>query len=189
MFWLSKVLLKTSSNASLVDSSRRTALHWAVHHGHIACAKWGLVANKLLFIETSGWSWTRASPGWTGRPETRVGWQCCTLLRGTVPRSFYRWLTKGFLEPIFTYLLTKLLLGKFSINRENVDVKDINKRTPLHWAAAHGCYDQVQLRFALTPCAIVQVFKKWMTPHPPRTFTCKLRILLKQDTALLSLVR
>ena len=34
-----KVLLKTSSNASLVDSSRRTALHWAVHHGHIACAK------------------------------------------------------------------------------------------------------------------------------------------------------
>ena len=37
----------------------------------------------------------------------------------------------------------KLLLGKFSISRENVDVKDINKRTPLHWAAAHGCYDQV----------------------------------------------
>ena len=34
-----KVLLKTSSNASLVDSSRRTPLHWAVHHGHIACAK------------------------------------------------------------------------------------------------------------------------------------------------------
>ena len=37
----------------------------------------------------------------------------------------------------------KLLLGKFSISRENVDVKDVNKRTPLHWAAAHGCYDQV----------------------------------------------
>ena len=54
---------------------------------------------------------------------------------------------------LYISLLTKLLLGKFSINRENVDVKDINKRTPLHWAAAHGCYDQVQLRFALTPCA------------------------------------
>ena len=37
----------------------------------------------------------------------------------------------------------KLLLGAFSISRENVDVGDINKRTPLHWAAAHGCYDQV----------------------------------------------
>ena len=34
-----KVLLKMSSNASLVDSSRRSALHWAVHHGHIACVK------------------------------------------------------------------------------------------------------------------------------------------------------
>ena len=43
---------------------------------------------------------------------------------------------------IFKSLL-KLLLGKFSISRENVDVKDVNKRTPLHWAAAHGCYDQV----------------------------------------------
>ena len=42
-----KVLLKTSSNASLVDSSRRTALHWAVHHGHIACV-------KLVLLNTQG---------------------------------------------------------------------------------------------------------------------------------------
>ena len=40
IIFVEKVLLKTSSNASLVDSSRRTALHWAVHHGHIGCVKY-----------------------------------------------------------------------------------------------------------------------------------------------------
>ena len=45
-----KVLLKTSSNASLVDSSRRTALHWAVHHGHISCVKSVLlILRELVF--------------------------------------------------------------------------------------------------------------------------------------------
>ena len=42
-------------------------------------------------------------------------------------------------------LFPQLLLSKFSIPPTSVDVADINLRTPLHWAAAHGYHDQAKM--------------------------------------------
>ena len=37
------------------------------------------------------------------------------------------------------------LLKKFSISKEDINVVDVNKRSPLHWAGAHGNYDQAKI--------------------------------------------
>lgn len=34
-------------------------------------------------------------------------------------------------------------MDRFPVDRDSVDVTDVNQRTALHWAAAHGRHDQV----------------------------------------------
>lgn len=50
---LPQVLLRNSSDASLADSSARTALHWAVHHGHLSCTKWALAIHLRSLLGKS----------------------------------------------------------------------------------------------------------------------------------------
>lgn len=37
----------------------------------------------------------------------------------------------------------QVLVNRFPVDRDSVDVTDVNQRTALHWAAAHGRHDQV----------------------------------------------
>ena len=44
-----QVLLRNSSDASLADSSARTALHWAAYHGHAPCVEDSVAHVDLKF--------------------------------------------------------------------------------------------------------------------------------------------
>ena len=41
--------------------------------------------------------------------------------------------------------ILQLLLKKYNITKDNVDLGDINKRTALHWACSQGNYDQARI--------------------------------------------
>ena len=105
-----EILIKNKSEGTLVDSSCRNALHWAVHHGYLGCVK--ILLNKCKI------DWKAADQGGV------------TVLHLAMRNN------KNILQ---------LLLKKYSIGKDNVDLVDINKRTALHWACSHGNYDQAKI--------------------------------------------
>ena len=38
-----------------------------------------------------------------------------------------------------------MLIKKFNFLKDDVNIVDINKRTPLHWACAHGNFEQAKM--------------------------------------------
>ena len=39
----------------------------------------------------------------------------------------------------------QMILKKFTLTKDDVNILDVNKRSPLHWAGAHGSLDQVKM--------------------------------------------
>ena len=105
-----EILVKNNSDANLVDSSHRNALHWAVHHGYLGCVK--ILLNKCKI------DWKAADQGGV------------TVLHLAMRNS------KSILQ---------LLLKKYNITKDNIDLVDINKRTALHWACSHGKLEQAKI--------------------------------------------
>ena len=106
-----EILVREGAQTELRDSSGRTALHWAAHHGYAGAVK--ILARSDL-----------SQAAWDQGDQAGV-----TVIHLAMRHD------KSVLQ---------LLMKKYNI-KEKINILDINKRSPLHWACALGSYDQAKI--------------------------------------------
>ena len=107
-----EILVREGAQPGLRDSSGRTALHWAAHHGYAGAA-------KILVRSDQG-----EAAGWDQGDQAGV-----TVLHLAMRHQ---------------KTVLQLLVKKYNV-KEKINILDINKRSPLHWACALGNYDQAKI--------------------------------------------